>query len=130
MQPSEADHMTAIESEVLDAIVAWADAIPRIRRVWLFGSRAKGTNRPDSDINIAVEVEPVVDSEETLVVWAANSPKWKAQLQEKLTMPVDLEWFDPDGSTPKVRGALRESSVLIYERACVPASNEKAASAP
>jgi predicted nucleotidyltransferase len=109
--------MSGFGDDVRDAIVAWAEATPRIRRVWVFGSRAKGNPRTDSDLDIAVEVEPVADSEETLAVWMANSEKWQSELQEHISFTVDLEWFDPDGSTPKVRGALRETGILVYERA-------------
>ena len=32
----------------------WAEAQPRIAAVYLFGSRAKGTARPDCDIDLAI----------------------------------------------------------------------------
>jgi hypothetical protein len=38
-------------------------------------------------------------------------------LQQHTNLEVDLEWFDPDGSTPKVHHALREASILLYDRA-------------
>jgi uncharacterized protein len=81
-----------------------------------FGSRAKGTHRPDSDIDIAVELEPVGDSEETLVRWTAHSTQWEAQLQSRIAAKIDLEWFDPDGSTRRVQAALSEGKGLMYER--------------
>ena len=46
-----------------------------------------------------------------------NSDKWQAQLQQHTNLEVDIEWFDPDGSTPKVQRALREASILLYDRA-------------
>ena len=95
--------MSGFGNDVRDAIVGWVEATPRIRRVWVFGSRAKGNPRTDSDLDIAVEIEPVADSEETLPVWMANSDKWQSELQQHISFAVDLEWFDPDGSTPKVR---------------------------
>jgi predicted nucleotidyltransferase len=109
--------MIALESDVCTAISDWAESTPRVRRVWLFGSRAGDTYRDECDIDIALEIEPVGDSEETLAVWMVNSEKWQAQLQQHTNLEVDLEWFDPDGSTPKVHHALREASILLYDRA-------------
>ncbi|MEN3354076.1 MAG: uncharacterized protein V7640_2234 [Betaproteobacteria bacterium] len=109
--------MIALETDVRTAISDWAESTPRVRRIWLFGSRARDAHREDSDIDIALEIEPVGDSEETLAVWMVNSDKWQAQLQQHTNLEVDLEWFDPDGSTPKVHRALREASILLYDRA-------------
>ena len=109
--------MTDIESSAADSIAQWAAENPEVRRVWVFGSRAKGTHRPDSDIDIAVELEPVGDSEETLTRWIAQSDLWESQLQSRVVAKIDLEWFDPDGSTPTVQAGLNVAKVLIYERA-------------
>ena len=109
--------MTGIESSVADSIARWAVENPEVRRVWVFGSRAKGTHRPDSDIDVAVELEPVGDSEETLTRWIARCDLWGSQLQSRMTPKVDLEWFDPDGSTPSIESRLNEGKVLVYERA-------------
>ena len=35
-------------------MTTWAEAEPLIRRVYLFGSRARGDNRSDSDIDLAI----------------------------------------------------------------------------
>ena len=44
--------LTAPELELLRQTLA---AMPELSRAWLFGSRAKGTFRPSSDIDLAVE---------------------------------------------------------------------------
>lgn len=67
-------------------IVEWAAAHPKIRRVWVFGS---GTD-------VAVELQPVADSEETLPVWMANCEQWRRELQDRTGQAVRLEWRDPD----------------------------------
>ena len=51
-------------------------------------------------------------------MWLSNGERWRKELEQQTGLSVDLEWFDPDGSTPKVHGALREASVLVYDRAC------------
>jgi hypothetical protein len=32
-------------------------------------------------------------------------------------VPLDLEWFDPAGSTPTIAKGLSEANVVVYERA-------------
>jgi hypothetical protein len=107
--------MSTESNDMCNTIVAWAQAIPTIRRGWLVGDASRC--RRGDEIKVAIEVEPVGDSEETLVLWLANSDQWQSQLQEQTRLPVSLEWFDLDGRTPKVRGALAKVGGLIYERA-------------
>lgn len=116
-QLQEREAAPGISSETAETIAQWAAQHPQIRRVWVYGSRAKGSHRPDSDIDIAVELEPVADSEEALAVWMSHAGAWRWQLQSGISPKVDLEWFDPDGTTRVVKAGLDEAKVLIYERA-------------
>ena len=36
-------------------LIAAIEAVPAIDRVWIFGSRARGSQRPESDIDLALE---------------------------------------------------------------------------
>jgi len=86
--------MTGLEGNVADAIARWAAEQLEVRRVWLFGSRAKGSHRPDIDVGI--ELETVADSEETSsgTQWIAHCDSWEgAQLQRLTLQKSDLEWF-------------------------------------
>lgn len=89
---------------VAEAIVRWAARNPDIRRAWVYGN---------GNINIALELEPVGDSEETLAAWMAHAGLWRSQLQRRISVPVELEWFDPDVRST----ALTEAKKLVYERA-------------
>ena len=105
--------MKKTDNDVGVKVVAWARTNARIRRVWMLGAR----ERPDGNVEIAVELEPVADSEETAALWMAHSDQWQAELQERSGAAVSLEWLDPNGSTPGVRKAVAEGADLIYERA-------------
>jgi hypothetical protein len=111
--------MNAPGSALCEAILPWAEATPRVRRLWLIGKSANAAKRSDSEVELAVEVEPVADSEESILVWLDNGERWRRELKKRIGSTVDLEWFDPDGSTPEVNKALREASVLVYDRAAV-----------
>jgi predicted nucleotidyltransferase len=104
--------MTKTKEKDLDSIAQWAAGNARIRRVWLFGNGSRHDHRDKGRIEVAVELEPVFDSEETLTIWIANAGSWQSQLRQRLSAPVGLEWFDPDGGT-----ALDEAKQLVYERA-------------
>ena len=100
-----------------ETLVSWAQITPCIRRMWLFGSRVKGTHRPDSDLDVAIEIDAHGNDETPFDSWIGEAATWKAQLQPRVGVALDLEWFDPHGSTPRVQTALAESAILIYERA-------------
>jgi hypothetical protein len=85
------------------AIAEWASLHPRIRRVWA-GER-----------RVAVELEPVADSEETLAVWLTHGPLWRGELQAAVAPGIELGWFDPDGAGV----AVAELESLVYESAMV-----------
>ena len=94
-----------------EKLAAWAAANPRIRRVWLFGSDAKRAARGGHDLDVAIEMEPVADSEETIAYWIAHAEEWQAELENCVGSGVDLDWFDPDVDEP-----LGDKAVLAYDR--------------
>ncbi len=68
--------------QTLREIVRPIAAAYPIRRITLFGSRAAGTQRPDSDIDLIVEFS---DSVSLLTI-----SRLRCQLEEALGLPVDL----------------------------------------
>jgi len=86
-----------IKRLVLDAL-AGCDA-----RVYLFGSSARGTPRPSSDIDIAVEPR------------APLAGPVLAQLREVLeesTIPYEVELVDLSETTPEFRERVRREGIL------------------
>jgi hypothetical protein len=83
---------------------------PGVQAVWLFGSRARGDARPDSDVDLAILTEPMAqtDAARLRLVW-----------QREVTLALGL----PDGSVdlvmlrhaplPLVYGVWREGLLLI-----------------
>jgi predicted nucleotidyltransferase len=97
----------------IDAIRAWADSKAIVSRVWVFGSRARGTNRTDSDLDVAVEHGALPGDSSPLTTSIGELDGWSRELQPKLSLSLDLESYIP-GVTPTIEKALAESSVLIY----------------
>ena len=101
---------TAHEKE-RQQLAAWAASNPRIRRVWLFPWDSRRNARGNADLDIAIEMEPVPDSEETIAYWIAHAEEWQAELEKRVGANVDLDWFDPDVDAP-----LGAKAVLAYDR--------------
>jgi predicted nucleotidyltransferase len=89
----------------IERAVALLSAEPNVRRVWLFGSLAKG-RRPDfrSDLDLAVEG---LARERELTVWAA--------LDEALQLPPDLVRWEE--ANPTLRGEIERWGIIVYDRA-------------
>ena len=109
-----------MDAEALEQIVAkWAACKPLIRRAFIFGSRVRGDNRQDSDIDIAVELDPAefrgADESGGLATWMFETKGWKDELQQLIPYKVQLERYHPD-QTPTVASGLERSSTLVYEK--------------
>ncbi len=100
--------MINIATGVTGGLARWAAEHPQIRRVWV------SAGRNGAPLDIALELAPVGDSEETFSVWMARADAWRAQLASRLPCAVELEWIDPDANL-NVRRA-RDTRTLVYER--------------
>jgi len=87
-------------------IKAWA-AEHRVRRIWLFGSAARGEMGPQSDVDVAVEFED--DARGGLFELVAM----QNELAERLDRPVDLGTLG--SMRPYVRRNAERDLVLIHE---------------
>ncbi len=77
------------------AVVVWAARTPAIASIYLFGSRAKGTARPDSDVDLAFQTRANGD-ETPYTVAFFNKDHWRNELEALLPVAVDLQYADPD----------------------------------
>ena len=65
-----------------DILAAVREALPGVRRVYLFGSRAVGEEWPDSDLDLAVVLDGPADS---VSLWMAGE-----DIASRLDVDVDL----------------------------------------
>lgn len=99
-----------IEASWLEAITRWAETKPRILSVYLFGSRAKGTHREDSDLDLAIILTHANESAETY--WTFEADRLVTSLAPKLPVTLDLQVALGDDRV--VMPAVREHGVLLY----------------
>jgi predicted nucleotidyltransferase len=106
--------------QVASLVSTWARGEPLVKRVYLFGSRVRGDHGLNSDLDIAVELDPVVfqgtDESGGLATWMFETKGWKEELEKLIPLKIQLERYHPD-QTPTVGKGLAQSSELVYEKA-------------
>jgi len=101
-----------LTQDQVDAISEWAAHNPHVIEVRLFGSRAKGKARLDSDIDLALRVKGDTPGERdgNLIVHRAE---WHAQLRQLLETEPRIDIYDPE-IDPFVFKYCAEASVRLY----------------
>lgn len=105
--------------EIQKILLTWALGQPLINRLWLFGSRVRGEHRPDSDVDVAIELDMSVakgsDESGGIAAWAFDTEPWMPELELLLSMVVDLQHYK-SGETKIIHAGLEQSSILVYEK--------------
>ena len=111
---SDADF--GIESSSLAAIRRLCERTPRLERLWIFGSRARGDHRQRSDIDLV-----------------ANAPGWTlsnslafAEAIKHLPMvyPVDCTWWQEPGLEPEFRRQVERDRKTLWEPRLEPVGSD------
>jgi predicted nucleotidyltransferase len=106
--------MDARVEALREDIAAWAARQPGLRRLWIHGSRAQGTHRPDSDLDIAFEIDRLADRAALDEFHGRTFAAWRAELSELSGLTVHLE--ASVGDATNVARYVADSGVLVYER--------------
>ena len=87
-----------MRDEWLSGLRSWADDNGNVRELWLFGSRATGCSRPDSDVDIAIALMPCAadGTDWALGNYFALHSVWKRQLEAIVGRHVSLEVIVPN----------------------------------
>lgn len=103
----------AVPDEWRRGLSAWASANANIRELWLFGSRADGSARPNSDVDIGIGLMPPNGKHDwALGTFFALHNEWQRQLEPIVGHHVSLEPI-----TPGKQGTARVRKwVLIWQR--------------
>ncbi len=112
---------------IADILRTWAIKKPLINRIFLYGSRIAGNNKPESDLDIAIELDSKEfrdkDKSDGDATWIEVSDDWKEELEAIINCEVDLEKLD--SNTPTVRAGIKKSGVLVFDKTkgpCQPSS--------
>jgi hypothetical protein len=103
-----------ISEEDRQEIVAWARRHPEIKAVYLYGSRARGDHRPDSDIDLAVVMNTQPGDTNAYTTWIF----WKSECDKApdlhLSCPIQLEWYEKGADLKVVGPAVERDGILLY----------------
>jgi predicted nucleotidyltransferase len=94
-----------MQDEWLRGLCAWAAANESVRELWLFGSRARGDAREDSDVDLALALMPPPGKHD----WALGNyfrfeSEWKRELEAIVGRAVSIEPLVPgEDSDARVR---------------------------
>lgn len=109
--------------EACAGLLRWAECNPMIRALAVFGSRAKGTARAESDLDIAVIVDyeniildPANARGEKLAEWLKRRPIWLSELKTVLCFDrVHLEELESECESPTVWHGVNECHIPVYD---------------
>lgn len=86
---------TGLSTALLEAILVLAESDLDVERVFLFGSRAKGSYRPDSDVDIAIQTVGFTDGERLAAyMFLKTKSDWEA-LGRPFELDIDLDHYEP-----------------------------------
>lgn len=77
-----------------------------VRRAYMFGSFVRGENKPGSDLDILVELEPGTGLFKFISI--------QNQLSTVLKMQIDL--ISANGLSPKIKPYIDSEKILVYEK--------------
>jgi predicted nucleotidyltransferase len=105
-----------MEREEMAVLVAsWAASEPLVRKAYIFGSRAQGDHKSESDLDVAVELQPQPGDSGPLVTWISEAEKLRSSLSSRITVTVDLQWYGGAEDTPTIHAGLLAGSVVVYD---------------
>jgi predicted nucleotidyltransferase len=101
-------------SSVCADITAWAVRQPLIVKTFGFGSRFKGSHRPDSDLDIAVALAGA-DENEIFQAFMDQKATWQEALSKVTKFQVHLQLAHPKIASV-VWSYLENGNAIIFER--------------
>ena len=85
-----------LEPERVTALKSWAANNHSVSEFWLFGSRAKGTAKAKSDVDLAIYLMPETDDTNwALAKYIENHSFWRTQLERIVARPISLCAIEP-----------------------------------
>ena len=92
----------------------WAEQDAEISKVYIFGSRARGEARDDSDLDVALEFKPEFND---CANWIMRAKELRESLQPALPCQLQLEWYGGPIETEIIHKGLEAGHITVYETA-------------
>jgi predicted nucleotidyltransferase len=91
-----------MQEDWIPALRSWANANDSVIEFWLFGSRAQGCSRLDSDVDLALVLvhSEKANDDRAFTKYFFSKDQWKQQLEDIVERHVSLEIIAPDAPVP------------------------------
>lgn len=81
----------SISPQDLQTLYNWAESKPFVKRLWVFGSRTRGDHKPDSDLDVAIEINAIRPSDSSpYVSFRFRHKGWVAEIEPDLCHRLHL----------------------------------------
>jgi len=84
--------------KIQEILTKWGKQKPLVKIIYIFGSRARGDHRPDSDLDIALELDnnevPSGDESGGIATWMFEAEEWRKELAELIPLEIQLEHYE------------------------------------
>ncbi|WP_088164950.1 nucleotidyltransferase domain-containing protein [Delftia sp. K82] len=103
-------------------ISEWASADLTIKRAWIFGSYSRGEARPDSDLDVAVEIDPAAPRPWSMFnYWIRNGDQMQNMLRKLFSekyprLVVNLELYHRNWGKIPYAAICRSGLSPVYKR--------------
>jgi predicted nucleotidyltransferase len=89
--------IVSVNHRIADALGEWASKHEAVAVLWLFGSRARGSARPESDYDIALELMPKRGRDDwAFTQYFFSRDEWKSEIKGIVQGDVSLVCFRED----------------------------------
>lgn len=101
--------------DMVAAVANWARSEPLVSKAYLFGSRVRGEHKPDSDLDVAIEIFTLDGDSAPFTTWTGEAGRLKASIAGIVPVIIDLDWYGGEVETPHIHRALERSSIVVYD---------------
>lgn len=101
----------SISEDVAHGLSQWASDHHTIVELWLFGSQARGDDKPESDVDLAIRMTG--DRGNALGLYIVKEQIWEAELAAIAGRSVDLELL---GFSDELDGIVAREGVWLWSR--------------
>lgn len=102
-------------SSYVEILQRWARNERLVKRVLIFGSRARGNYSPGSDLDIAIEL-PFFEANTNLANFQFEQDRWKSDLMKIIKLEVDVQILEAHNTNSIVCRGVSEKSILAYQK--------------
>ena len=93
--------------KIKEKLAIWGSLKPFVKKIMLFGSRVSGISHKsgqpplaNSDLDVAVEIEPIGNDDNSFTSWISEAKNWEEEISKLLNLPagikIDLQRLDHD----------------------------------